>query len=212
MLTIEQGNHNLLHRLIRYIIYLYNRLALIWRPALKVEPGHGQSVVLDRFQQRVEMNIKAEQLLGDYGTSILRMAYSYLHSLADAEDVLQDTLIQYLKAAPRIENTAHEKAWLLRVAVNLSKNKISYNKRHDTIELNEEVISAGELDLQFVWEAVSGLPVMYSEVLHLFYHEGCSTAQIAELLAKKESTIRSLLHRAREKLKIILKEEYDFAE
>ena len=51
---------------------------------------------------------EAEKLLDDYGNSILRLAYSYLHNMSDAEDVLQDTLIQYLKAAPDFENAAHD--------------------------------------------------------------------------------------------------------
>ena len=66
---------------------------------------------------------KAAQLLDKYGNSILRLAYSYLHNMSDAEDILQDTLLQYLKTAPVLENETHEKAWLLRVAANLSQVK-----------------------------------------------------------------------------------------
>ena len=62
----------------------------------------------DREQEQV--NQKAEALLNAYGNSILRLAYSYLHNMEDAEEILQDTLIQYLKAAPVLENEAHEKA------------------------------------------------------------------------------------------------------
>lgn len=66
---------------------------------------------------------KAAQLLDKYGNSILRLAYSYLHNMSDTEDILQDTLLQYLKTAPVLENETHEKAWLLRVAANLSQVK-----------------------------------------------------------------------------------------
>lgn len=59
---------------------------------------------------RAAINEQAEALLAAHGNSILRLAYSYLHSVEDAEEVLQDTLIQYLKTAPRLESTAHEKA------------------------------------------------------------------------------------------------------
>ena len=51
------------------------------------------------------------------------------------------TLIQYLKTSPILENEAHEKAWLFRVASNLSKNRISYNKIRSTDELNESLIA-----------------------------------------------------------------------
>ena len=51
---------------------------------------------------------------------------------------------------------------------------------------------------------------VYNGKIHLFYQEGYQTAEIAEILGRKESTVRSDLKRARERLKIILKEEYDF--
>ena len=80
-----------------------------------------------RAQARPEVNARAEKLLDAYGDLLLRYAYSYLHNMADAEEVLQDTLVQFLKNAPVFLNKAHEKAWLLRVAANLSKNRLSYN-------------------------------------------------------------------------------------
>lgn len=159
---------------------------------------------------RVSINQQAEEILTHYGNSILRLAYSYLHNMADAEEILQETLIQYLKAAPALENKAHTKAWLFRVAGNLSKNRIHYNKIRSTDELNETLMAEQREDLSFVWDAVKMLPVKYREVIHLFYYEDLTTAQIAEILKEKESTIRSRLMRGREKLKFILKEAYDF--
>lgn len=161
---------------------------------------------------REEINQHAERLLNVYGNSILRLAYSYLHNLSDAEEILQDTLVQFLKKAPSFENEDHEKAWLLRVAANLSKNRIKYNQIRTTDELKEELIDETREDLSFVWDAVRCLPAKYREAIHLFYYEGCSTAEIASILQEKESTVRSNLHRGRLKLKEVLKEAYDFEE
>lgn len=166
--------------------------------------------VLDRVVTKAEINNQAEHLLNDYGNSVLRMAYSYLHNASDAEDVLQDTIIRFIKDRPMFESTVHEKAWVMRVAINICKNKIRYNKIRTTDELREELMGEEKEDLVFVWEAVKSLPVKYREVTHLYYHEGYSTSQIASLLGKNERTVRSLLHRARGKLKLILKEAYDF--
>lgn len=152
----------------------------------------------------------AERLLNEYGSSILRIAYSYLHNRSDAEDILQETMIRYLQAAPDFQSPAHEKAWLLKVAANLCKNRLNYERIRETDELHEELTAEHREDLAFVWEAVSSLPVKYREVIHLFYHEGYSTAEISGLLDRKESTVRSDLRRGRQKLKEILKEAYDF--
>ena len=122
--------------------------------------------------RRAAINERAEYILNTYGDSILRYAYSYLHNMSDAEDILQDTLIQYLKTDPVFENAAHEKAWLLRVAANLSKNRLDYNSIRKTDELNEELAADERDDLSFVWEAVKSLPFTPEQTEYISYwHE-----------------------------------------
>ena len=133
-----------------------------------------------------------ETVLDIYGNAILRLAYSYLHNMSDAEDILQDTLIKYMQSSPAFLTESHKKAWLLHVAANLSKNKIDYNKIRETDELEET------------------LPEKYREVLHLYYQEGYPTKEISKILNRNESSIRSDLKRGREALKQVLKAAYDF--
>ena len=155
---------------------------------------------------RARVNQQAEALLDRHGESILRLAYSYLHNQSDAEDILQDTLIQYLRTSPTLESPAHEKAWLLRVAGNLSKNLLRAQGYRQADQLEETLVTQEREDLSYVWDAVKALPVPYRETIHLFYYEGYSTAQIAQILDQKESTVRSRLKRGREKLRPLLEE------
>ena len=152
----------------------------------------------------------AADALNTYGNAILRCAYSYLHNMADAEEILQDTLLKLLTAAPAFESEAHKKAWLLRVAANLSKNRIDYNALRAFDELDETLAAEEREDLSFVWDAVKSLPVQFREVIHLHYYEGYSTEEIAKILERNPATVRSDLRRGREKLKSVLKEDYDF--
>ena len=160
--------------------------------------------------ETVSISQQAAQILDTYGDTILRYAYSYLHNQSDTEEILQDTLIQFLKTRPVFESDEHEKAWLLRVAGNLCKNRLKYNSLRQTDELREELIAEQREDLSFIWDAVQALPVQYREVIHLFYREGYSTREISQILGRKEATIRSDLSRGRGKLKELLKEAYDF--
>ena len=180
-------------------LYAFVQLAVSLLPQKKP-----QATVQDRSRQM------AADALDTYGNAILRCAYSYLHNMADAEEILQETLIKLLTAAPRFESETHKKAWLLRVAANLSKNRIDYNALRVSDELDENLAEEGREDLSFVWDAVKSLPVQFREVIHLHYYEGYSTAEIAKILGRNPATVRSDLHRAREKLKSILKEAYDF--
>ena len=131
-------------------------------------------------------------------------------NMEDSEEILQDVLMKLLSAAPKFESKEHEKAWLLRVTANLSKNRIEYNKLRDTDELNEELVAEKKEDLSYIWEAVKSLPENYREVIHLFYEEGYSTDEIADILGESGANIRTRLKRARTKLREILREEYDF--
>ena len=119
-----------------------------------------------------DVSARAAQILDTHGNAILRYAYSYLHNMADAEEVLQDTLVQFLKTAPRFESEAHEKAWLLRVAGNLSKNRLSYNAVRAADELNDELVAENREDLSFVWQAVRDLK-------HTARQSTCSTTKAA---------------------------------
>lgn len=156
------------------------------------------------------MSIRAENAMKLYGNGILRLAYVHLHNWSDAEEILQDTLIRYMESKPDFADRKQEKAWLFKVATNLCWNKRKYNNVRKTDELDETLKLEEREDLSFVWEAVKTLPEKQREVMHLFYYEGYSTMEISTIVRRKESTVRSDLHRARGKLKDILKGEYDF--
>ncbi|HCW53541.1 MAG TPA: RNA polymerase subunit sigma-24 [Clostridium sp.] len=150
-----------------------------------------------------------EKDLDCYGDMILRLAYSYMKNIHDAEDIVQDVFVQLMKNIDKFESDEHKKSWLITVTRNLCKNKLKsswFKKRDELVEMpyydkykNNDVL-----------DTVMKLPLKYREVIHLFYYEDYSTAQIADIIGKKESTVRSLLHRGRKILKDILKEGYDF--
>lgn len=186
------------------------RLALVLSEAKMLFASNDESVAVTQIED--DIATRAAMIMDTYGNSVLRYAYSYMHNMEDSEDILQETLIMFMRKAPVFESDSHAKAWLFTVAGNIAKNKLKYNeiRRHD--DLNEELVGENKEDLSFIWEAVKSLPDEYREVIHLFYEEDFTTAQISDVLKRKESTVRSQLKRAREKLKVVLKEVYDFGE
>ena len=143
---------------------------------------------------------------------LYRVAYSFMKNGADAEDMVQETFLRLMRSGTVFESAQHEKAWLLRVAVNASKNRLGSAWCRRTEAIDESCPCPEDEDLSFVWDAVRELPPSYREPIHLFYHEGCSTEEIASILQTRPSTIRSRLTRARAMLRDRLKEAYDFDE
>ena len=171
-----------------------------------------ESDVNEMLNVSLHMNETVVHTLKVYGNTILRLSYSYLHNLSDAEDVLQDTLISLMKNKPVFSNMEHEKAWLMRVAINLSKNKLK-SSWFKTVGIPEdfqaEGITEGESE---VLEAVHNLPIKYREVIHLFIMRVIPHLKFHVFLRRRKATIRSLLHRSRKMLKKALKGVYDFDE
>ncbi|EPZ38884.1 MULTISPECIES: sigma-70 family RNA polymerase sigma factor [Anoxybacillus] len=154
-----------------------------------------------------------QRAMDEYGNMVLRLAYTYMRNEHDAEDVFQDVFIKLYEHMDRIQSEEHMKAWLIRVTANVCKNKLKWFA-YRKVDAYEEWLHSSDVDANDYFEvmsAVTSLPTKYREVVHLFYYEGYQTKEIAELLKKRESTVRSLLARAREMLKNKLKGEYDFA-
>ena len=147
-----------------------------------------------------------QRVVEEYSSSLLRAAYSLLKNREDSEDAVQETFLRYMEKAPVFTSREHEKAWLLRVAVNISKNHLSsawFRKRTDL----KEDIPALEQEEQEVLESVLKLSAKYRTVIHLYYYEGYSLSEISQILRSPLSTITTRLSRAHKKLAILLKED-----
>ena len=125
----------------------------VWRRLISWFSAAGEKKAeIKETPVRTSVYMQAEDIIDRYGDMLFRYAYSYLHNLSDAEEILQDTLIQFMKSAPTFTSESHRKAWLLRVAGNLSKNRISYNAIRQTDELKEELVLFGGFG---IWHLVS---------------------------------------------------------
>jgi len=150
---------------------------------------------------------KLSGLVERYANLMMAYAYSYCKNRADAEDIIQEVFVKYLKRLPKFKDDNHEKAWFLRVTINTSKDYINSFWYRKTEALNESISFEKEDDLN-VWEQVMKLPQKYKIVILLFYQDGYSIKEISSILKIRESTVATQLNRGRELLKIMNKEDF----
>lgn len=152
------------------------------------------------------MKLSPADAARDYADAVFRAAFSACRNRADAEDVMQETFLAYCRESRDFASREHLRAWLLRVAINKGKNlTLSFWRRHRvSLEAVENTLVFDAPEDRELFEAVWALPDAYRIVVHLFYEEGYSVREIASLLRLRESTVKSRLHRAREKLKSTL--------
>lgn len=154
---------------------------------------------------------KIEQIIDQYHVMLFRLSFVRMKNKEDAEDVVQDTflrLLQQINNGKTFENEEHLKAWLLTVCSNRGKSILTtvWNKRTEGLDSVKEMV-APEEKTDYALESVMQLPEKYRTAITLFYYEQLSTEQIASIMKTKPATVRSYLHRGREKLKKLLEED-----
>ena len=159
-----------------------------------------------------------ERLVRAYADLVLRVCYTYLRSTADAEDVCQDTLVKLICREEPFRDTGHERAWVVRVAVNACKNLLRDRGAHPEVALDavaEPVAprESGEDALrrrdERVLAAVMALPLPQREAVYLHYYEGYPTREVARIVGASDDAVRQRLSRARASLRDDLKGDYD---
>lgn len=147
------------------------------------------------------------RIVETYADMLLRVALNRTQNPAEAEDIVQMVYLRLLRANPQFRSASHEKAWLLRTAINLCKDYRKSAARRSCVPLEEQAAAVYPKETMEVLDAVAQLPEDDRYVVYLYYYEYLSIAQIARILNQKEGTVSSRLSRARKKLKPLLKGE-----
>lgn len=157
------------------------------------------------------MNIPTEILMERYRDNVFAAAFHITKNAADADDVTQDTFLQYYLTDKQFENEQHIRAWLLRVAINRAKDMHRSFWRRNGVPLEDyiETLTFETPESENLFEQVMKLPEKYRIVIHLFYYEEYSVKEIAQILGLNESNVKVRLSRGRKRLKAVLKEEWD---
>lgn len=157
-------------------------------------------------------NQRFDDLYQKYASIVFRTAYNFLLNKDDAEDIVQEVFIKYFISNKTFNDDDHEKAWILTVTANLSKNVLRSKSRQnleldDTIKIVDnkfEKETTNHLDLE---EAMIRLTANQRLVIYLFYYEQIPIKNIAKIMKSNENTVKSHLLRAKSKMKTYLEKE-----
>ena len=142
-----------------------------------------------------------EKMVEKYSNMIYRLALIITRTKENSEDVYQEVFLRLAKKMPDFKSEEHEKAWLIRVTINCSKNLLNSKFFKNTSELKEDIPFETE-EKHNIYYSVQKLPIKYKTIVHLYYYENYKIKEISQILKMKENTVKSYLARAREKLKM----------
>lgn len=148
--------------------------------------------------------------MNKYKDNLFAVAFNICKNAADADDVVQDTFIQYHCDDKEFVDEEHIKAWLIRVAMNKSINvtRSFWRRRIVPIDDYAQTLEFPTQEAENLFDEVMKLPQKYRIALHLRYFEDYPVKQVAEILEISESNAKIRLARGRKMLERALKEEW----
>lgn len=165
-----------------------------------------------------------EMLYRRYEKPLLNFIYRMVMNAADAENLCHETFFRVVRAKKKYEVTALFKTWLFRIALNLCRDRVRRMKHRSHLSLNVQALSQddGDIELQelipdpssdlmkhvetdeleaLVQGAIASLPENEHLVVILKEYQGLKHSEIADITNLPIGTVKSLNHRAHEKLK-----------
>ncbi len=147
---------------------------------------------------------------------VYRISFLYLKNQQDAYDAVQETFLRLIRYPKEFENEEHAKSWLIVTATNYCKDVLKsfwYRKK-----VSKEALTLSEIphnsdtpsnqeQLDEILYAVMALPDQYKTIIYLYYYEGYQLGEIADILHKNPSTLRSQFTKAKRLLQDALKED-----
>ena len=143
-----------------------------------------------------------EQAVRRYADCVTKVCSVHLDNAADAEDCFQNTFIKLYTKSPEFNDEEHLKAWLLRVAINECKSCTRSNRRRNAAPQPENFAPSTEDACDISW-ALNLVEFRYRQVLYLYYCERYKIDEIASILGKNKNTVKSMLSRGRDRLRMI---------
>ena len=161
--------------------------------------------------ERVDEVPDLAALVRDYSGLLYRVALSLVRNPAEAEDVVQDVFLRVLQRQPELAAVVDLRPWLVRIAWNLALDRRRRARTQQMDESFAEALVSADLPadqalaeagrIRRVLGAMERLPRREREALLLSAMDELTTAEIAAVLGRSESSVRSLLFRARAHLR-----------
>lgn len=163
-------------------------------------------------------SLAIERLVHTYQGDVYRLALSILDDPDEADDATQEVFLHALRALESFRGHAAFKTWLFSITVNVCRNRLGRARSRGRLQQMlqslfppeqahpEKAAVQNEADAA-LWLAIRALDDKHRLPVILRYYHDLSVADIAEVLGIPSGTVHSRLNHAREKLRMLLKEE-----
>ena len=151
-----------------------------------------------------------ERIVYTYSDSLYRICMHYVKNTADAQDIVQQTFVKLIEKNINFESREYEKAWLIRVCINLCKDHLKSSWHSRVFSIQDQEFTSPEYNIPDQYPLLNyirTLPPNQRTAIYLFYYEDMPVNEICTVMGAKQNTVLSWLRRGRKALKKMIKEE-----
>lgn len=153
----------------------------------------------------MDINTFAEEVRKSEAT-LFRVSKSILQNDKDCEDAVQEALLKAYHKLHSLRNEVFFKTWLVRILIHECYKIRRFHKKIVSYEEIDSESAAAPENYSELYLSIMELDEDLRTLVILYYIEGFSIAETADILKMKEGTIKSRLSRARTNLRKWLEE------
>ena len=176
---------------------------------------NGQAIAMPAAMNRPHEDdpaLRVGALFDAHHQRLYRLARRMARSTEDARDVVQETFLRAARSPGSIPGGApQEEAWLVRVLINICKDRWRHSAVRTRAAAEGHVAAAGPVHTEpglmaraMVWQALDALPPRRRAILVMYELEGATIPSIAKLLGVTPVTVRWHLSIGRREMATIL--------
>ena len=154
------------------------------------------------------------QLVELYKTYLYKMAWLYVRNADLALDVVQESILKGFRQIKTLKKEKYFKTWMTRILINTAKDMMEQQRPVLQLEQVSEAAAESRNNVEEkmdLCDAIHRLPEQYQSVVILKYFNDMKLSEIAEILQIPEGSVSAYLFRAKQELRSILKEGYQYA-
>ncbi|MBS4208570.1 sigma-70 family RNA polymerase sigma factor [Bacillus sp. FJAT-50079] len=170
-------------------------------------------LVNNRFAnvQTVKRMKSITEIYDTHINTVYRVCFSLMGNVQDAEDATQSVFIKLMESDKIFVDSEHEKAWLITVARNHCRDLHRKWWRKKVVDIDPSSIEQGGMDTaqnMNMMDYLGKLPKKYRLVIYLYYYEGYSVTEIANILKLNINTVKTQMRSARKRLKLEVGDDF----
>jgi RNA polymerase sigma-70 factor (ECF subfamily) len=165
--------------------------------------------------------LSIEKMIQTYQQDVYRLALSILDDPDEAEDGTQEAFIAALRALNSFHGDSSYKTWLFSITINICRTRLQRRAARERLKqvtfgifhtqgknnnLPEELLIQNEADAN-IWRAIQKIDDKHRIPIILRYYHDLPISEIAEMLDIPQGTVHSRLNIARERMRLLLREE-----